>query len=80
MQEQFTSSIEQFGVLFPEMTFLYEEFPDRFMAGMDVAHAPSWKIHEGRVQRTRVLLEQLSPETRTKIVEQNAILIFKLTR
>ena len=26
--------------LFPDMASLYEAFPDRFMLGMDVAHAP----------------------------------------
>lgn len=79
-KEEFTSLIERFGVLFPEMKSLYEEFPDRFMVGMDVAHAPAMRIYEGRVQRSRELLEQLSPETRAKIAEQNAIRIFKLAR
>jgi len=79
-KEEFTSLIERSGVLFPEMKSLYEEFPDRFMVGMDVAHAPAMRIYEGRVQRFRELLEQLSPETRAKIAEQNAIRIFKLAR
>ncbi len=79
-KEEFTSLIERFGVLFPDMKSLYEEFPDRFMVGMDVAHAPAMRIYEGRVLRTRELLEQLSPETRTKIAEQNAVRIFKLAR
>lgn len=79
-QEEFTSLIERSGVLFPEMKSLYEEFPDRFMVGMDVAHAPAMRFYEGRVKRFRELLEQLSPETRAKIAEQNAIRIFKLAR
>jgi len=79
-KEEFTALIEQSGVLFPEMRSLYEEFPDRFMVGMDVAHAPAWKIYEGRVRRTREVLKQVSPETRAKMAEQNAIRIFKLSR
>jgi Tat protein secretion system quality control protein TatD with DNase activity len=79
-KEEFTALIERDGVLFPEMKSLYEEFPDRFMVGMDVAHAPAMRIYEGRVQRFRKLLEQLSPETRAKIAEQNAIRIFNLAR
>jgi Tat protein secretion system quality control protein TatD with DNase activity len=79
-KEEFTSQIESFGELFPEMKSLYEEFPDRFMVGTDVAHAPAMRIYEGRVRRTRELLAQLSPETRTKFAEQNAIRIFKLAK
>jgi len=78
--EEFTSLIERDGVLFPEMKSLYEEFPDRFMVGTDVAHAPAMQSYSGRVQRFRELLEQLNPEARTKIAEQNAIRIFKLAR
>jgi len=79
-KEEFTSLIERGGVLFPEMKSLYEEFPDRFMVGMDVAHAPAMRIYEGRVKRSRELLEQLSAETRAKIAEQNAIRIYNLSR
>ena len=78
--EEFTSLIERDGVLFPEMKSLYEEFPDRFMVGMDVAHAPAMQNYSRRVRRFRELLEQLSPEARAKIAEQNAIRIFKLAR
>jgi Tat protein secretion system quality control protein TatD with DNase activity len=79
-KEEFTTLIEQFGVFFPEMKSLFEEFPDRFMVGMDVAHAPAMRIYEGRARRTRELLEQLSPNTRAKMAEQNAVRIFKLAR
>jgi Tat protein secretion system quality control protein TatD with DNase activity len=79
-KEEFTALIERFGVFFPEMKALYEEFPDRFMVGMDVAHAPSWRIYEGRVRRSRELLEQLSPDTRAKMAEQDATRIFKLAK
>lgn len=78
--EEFTSLIERDGGLFPEMKSLYEEFPDRFMVGMDVAHAPAMQSYPRRVRRFRELLEQLSPGVRAKIAEQNAIRIFKLTR
>lgn len=79
-KEEFTSLIERDGVLLPEMKSLYEEFPDRFMVGMDVAHAPSMKKYGRRVQRFRELLEQLSPDARSRIAEQNAIRIYKLAR
>ena len=79
-KEEFTSLIERSGVLLPEMKSLYEEFPDRFMVGTVVAHAPAMRFYEGRIQRFRELLEQLSPEARAKIAEQNAVRIFKLAR
>jgi Tat protein secretion system quality control protein TatD with DNase activity len=79
-KEKFTSLIERNGVLFPEMKSLYEEFPDHFMVGTDVAHAPAMRFYGGRVRRFRTLLDQLSPETRAKIAEQNAIRIFKLSK
>lgn len=79
-KEKFTALIEQSGVLFPDMKSLYEEFPDRFMVGMDVAHAPAWTRYEGRVRRTRQVLETLKPETRAKMAEQNAIRVFKLPK
>ncbi len=78
--EEFTSLIERDGVLFPEMKSLYEEFPDRFMVGTDIAHAPAMQNYSRRVRRFRELLEQLNPEARAKIAEQNAIRIFKLPR
>jgi len=79
-KEEFTALIERDGELFPEMKSLYEEFPDRFMVGTDVAHAPAMRFYKGRVQRFSKLLEQLNPETRAKIAEQNAIRIYKIAR
>lgn len=81
-KEEFTALIEQDGVLFPEMKVLYEEFPDRFMLGMDVAHAPGNNLqnYSRRVNRFRDLLGQLKPETATKFAQTNAIRIFKLGR
>lgn len=78
--EEFTSLIERDGVFLPEMKSLYEEFPDRFMVGMDIAHAPAMQSYSRHVRRFRELLEQLSPEARAKIAEQNAIRIYKLAR
>lgn len=78
--EEFTALIEQDGVLFPDMKALFEEFPDRFMLGMDVAHAPGNNLqnYSRRVSRFRELLGQLRPETARKLAETNAIRIFKL--
>lgn len=78
--EEFTALIEQDGVLFPDMKALYEEFPDRFMLGMDVAHAPGNNLrnYSRRVNRFRDLLGQLKPETAKKFAETNAIRVFKL--
>jgi predicted TIM-barrel fold metal-dependent hydrolase len=50
------------------------------MVGTDVAHAPALRFYEGRVQRFRELLGQLSPEARAKIAEDNAIRIYKLPK
>lgn len=78
--EEFTALVEKNGVLFPDMKALYEEFPDRFMVGTDIAHAPvnTMKIYSSRVKRFRLLLGQLSPETARKIAETNAVRVFKL--
>jgi hypothetical protein len=78
--EEFTALIEQDGILFPNMKSLYEEFPDRFMLGMDVAHAPgnNPQNYSRRVNRFRDLLGQLKPETARRFAETNAIRIFKL--
>ena len=80
-REEFTALIEEGGVLFPEMKALYEQFPDRFMLGMDVAHAPGNNLqnYSRRVNRFRDLLGQLKPETARKFAETNAIRIFKLS-
>jgi len=80
--EEFTSLIEQGGQLFPEMKALYEDFPDRFMLGMDIAHEPgnNLKNYSRRVSRFRELLGQLEPETARQLAETNAIRIFKMGR
>jgi hypothetical protein len=80
--EEYTALIEKNGVLFPEMREVYEAFPDRFMLGMDVAHAPGMnpKNYGRRARRFRELLAQLTPQTAAAFAEDNAIRIFKLNR
>lgn len=80
--EDYTALIEENGVLFPEMREVYEAFPDRFMIGMDVAHARgmNFKNYGRRANRFRELLGQLKPQTAAAIAEGNAIRIFKLNR
>ena len=67
-------------MLFPDIKALYEEFPNRFMLGMDVAHASGNALnnYSRRVNRFRDLLGQLKPETAKKFAETNAIRVFKL--
>lgn len=80
--EEYTALIEKNGVLFPEMREVYEIFPDRFMIGMDVAHAPGMnpKNYGRRAKRFRELLAQLTPQTADAFAERNATRIFKLNR
>ena len=80
--EEYTALIEKNGVLFPEMREVYEAFPDRFMIGMDVAHAPGMnpKNYGRRGQRFCELLAQLTPQTAAAFAERNAMRIYKLNR
>lgn len=80
--EEYTALIEKNGVLFQEMREIYEAFPDRFMIGMDVAHAPGMnpKNYGQRGQRFRELLAQLTPQTAAAFAEHNAMRIYKLNR
>jgi dienelactone hydrolase len=80
--EEYNALIEKNGVLFPEMREVYEAFPDRFMIGMDVAHAPGMnpKNYGSRAKRFRELLGQLSPQTAAAFAESNAIKIYKMDR
>lgn len=80
--EGYNALIEKDGALFPEMRDLYEAFPDRFMIGMDVAHAPGMNARNYglRAGRFRELLAQLKPETAAALAEGNALRIFKLDR
>jgi hypothetical protein len=80
--EEYNSLIEKNGVLFPEMREVYEAFPDRFMIGMDIAHAPGMNLKKygQRAQRFREILGQLKPQTAAAFAEGNAIRIFKMNR
>jgi len=80
--EEYTALIEKNGVLFPKMREVYEAFPNRFMIGMDVAHARGMnhKNYGRRAKRFRELLAQLSPQTAAAFAKGNAIRIFKLDR
>lgn len=80
--EAYTALIEKNGKLFPQMRALYEAFPDRFMIGMDVAHAPGMnpKNYGRRANRFRELLAQLAPKTAAAFAEGNARKIFGLDR
>ena len=80
--EEYTALIEKKGVLFPEMREVYETFPNRFMIGMDVAHARGMnpRNYGRRAKRFRELLAQLTPQTAAAFAERNAIRIFKLNR
>ena len=69
--EEYTALIEENGKLFPEMREVYEAFPDRFMLGMDVAHAPGMnpRNYGRRAKRFRELLGQLTPQTAAAFAE-----------
>lgn len=78
--EPYTALMEVGGIFLPAMKRVYEDFPDRFTIGMDVAHARGMNMrnYSGRVNRFRQLLGQLSPATAKLIAEGNALRIFKL--
>lgn len=80
--EEYTALIEENGVLFSEMREVYENFPNRFMIGMDVAHAHGMnhRNYGRRAKRFRKLLDQLTPQTAAAIAERNAIKIFNLNQ
>ncbi len=78
--EPYTALMEVGGLFFPRMKQIYEDFPDRFTIGMDVAHARGMnrRNYSRRVDRFRRLLGQLSPTAAKLIAEGNALRIFKL--
>ena len=78
--EEFNSLMEVNGKFLPEMEEIYEFFPDRFILGTDVAHAPGMNArnYSRRVERFRELLGSLSAETARKFAEVNALRIYKL--
>jgi predicted TIM-barrel fold metal-dependent hydrolase len=80
-REEFTALIEEGLELYPEMKALYERFPDRFMLGVDFAHAfaaNSERSYGFQIYRLRRLLGGLNEETARKIAESNALRVFKL--
>lgn len=60
------------GSLFPEMKELFEQFPDRFMVGMDAYFNEAYKFFPERVYRFRQLISGLSPATARKLAYENA--------
>lgn len=64
------------GRIVPEMKVLFEEFPDRFMIGSDVAHTGQLKTYRYRMDLFRVMLSQLSLEAARKIGAENARRVF----
>jgi hypothetical protein len=66
------------GRLLPEMKELFEQFPDRFMVGMDCYFAEAYQFFPERVSRFRQLLSGLSPPTARKLAYENAERVLKL--
>lgn len=61
----------------PEWKQLIEDFPDRFMVGVDDVH--DWKQYDQVVEAIRTgVLEQLSPETAEQVAWKNAVRLFRL--
>jgi hypothetical protein len=80
--EEYNALVEYNGVPLPEMRELYDDFPDRFMVGTDLAHAPIMtpENYEQRTERFRALLGRLKPQTAAAFAEGNAVRIFRLDR
>jgi predicted TIM-barrel fold metal-dependent hydrolase len=68
------------GSLFPVMKELFEQFPDRFMVGMDVYFNEAYKFFPERVYRFRQLISGLSPATARKLAYENAERLFGARR
>ena len=68
------------GRLLPEMKELFEQFPDRFMLGMDVYFNEAYQFYPERVRRFRQLLSGLSTATARKLAHENAERVLKLPR
>jgi len=61
----------------PEWIKLIEDFPDRFMVGVD--DVPTWGTYDDVVESIRTgLLPQLKPETAEKVANKNAVRVFRL--
>jgi Tat protein secretion system quality control protein TatD with DNase activity len=67
-----------YGRLLAGMKDLFEQFPDRFMVGMDVYFYGSYQFFPERVYRFRQLLSGLSAATARKLAHENAERVLKL--
>jgi predicted TIM-barrel fold metal-dependent hydrolase len=67
---------ENDGTINPSMRDLFEQFPDRFMIGTDIAHPFAYSRYNDVIIAFRRLLSQLSPETARKIGYDNAERLF----
>jgi len=67
---------ENDGTINPSMRDLFEQFPDRFMIGTDIAHTFQYSRYKDVIIAFRRLLSQLSPETARKIGNDNAERLF----
>lgn len=81
-KEVYTALMEENGRFFPEMQAVYQDFPDRFVIGTDIAHASvmNERAYRVRIARFRDLLGTLKPETAKRLAETNAVRIFRLER
>lgn len=68
------------GRLFPDVKQLYEEFPDRFFIGADVAYTPALSSYRIRMTRFRELIGGLKLGVARKIAFENAEAILGLDR
>jgi Tat protein secretion system quality control protein TatD with DNase activity len=67
---------ENDGTINLSMRDLFEQFPDRFMIGTDIAHPFAYSRYKDVIIAFRRLLSQLSPETARKIGKDNAERLF----
>lgn len=67
---------ENDGTINPSMRDLFEQFPDRFMIGTDIAHPFAYSRYKDVIIAFRRLLSQLSPATARKIGYDNAERMF----
>jgi hypothetical protein len=67
------------GQLSEEMKDLFEEYPDRFMVGMDVYFYEAYPRYISRALRFHQWFTQLKPETAMKLAYQNAERILNLS-
>lgn len=67
------------GTLLPEMSRLFEQFPERFTIGTDTAHARVYEYYDYRASLWRRFLKQLSPPAARKIAFENAERLFRAT-